>query len=198
MSHYQFAPSPTAGISEHDFVTWDDGFTYEEIQRIIALGDSIGLRDAKEVGSDNQSYRESQIAWIANNPESAWLYDKLAWITRQLNGQFYKFDLFGFHEDFQYTVYNGETEGFYDWHLDRGPSETGSPPRKLSLVMQLSDPYEYEGGELQILASNQAVSLIKKRGLIVAFPSFMLHRVTPVTAGQRRSLVIWATGPAFK
>jgi len=193
MSHYQFAPSPTMGTSEHDFVTWDEGFSHEEIQKIIELGDAIGLQDASV-----NDYRASQISWIGNTPETAWLYDKLAWITRQLNGQFYQFDLSGFYEDFQYTVYQSETQGFYDWHLDRGPTETGSPPRKLSLVVQLSDPYEYEGGELQILTSNQARSLVKKRGLIVAFPSFMLHRVTPVTSGIRRSLVVWATGPAFK
>jgi PKHD-type hydroxylase len=117
--------------------------------------------------------------------------------VRQLNGQFYKYDLQGFAENFQYTVYNGEAEepGHYTWHQDWNNSGT---PRKLSLVVQLSDPSEYEGGDLQIMSGAEPTTVDKGLGKVVLFPSFMLHRVTPVTKGIRRSLVVWVTGPAFK
>jgi PKHD-type hydroxylase len=70
--------------------------------------------------------------------------------------------------------------------------------RKLSLVLQLSDPSEYEGGELQTMSGPNHCAVDRQKGLIAAFPSYMLHRVTPVTKGTRYSLVVWICGPSFK
>jgi PKHD-type hydroxylase len=70
--------------------------------------------------------------------------------------------------------------------------------RKLSIVLQLSDPSEYEGGELQILTRKEPTSMQKKRGLITVFPAWTLHQVTPVIKGTRQTLVAWISGPAFK
>ena len=82
------------------------------------------------------------------------------------------------------------------WHQDYGGPLSIS--RKLSLVVQLSDPFEYEGGNLQIKTGQEEQNVRKQRGLIVAFPSYVLHQVTPVTTGSRQSLVAWVSGPAFK
>jgi PKHD-type hydroxylase len=120
----------------------------------------------------------------------------MAYIARQLNGQYYRFDLYGFLEDFQYTVYLGGEAGHYDWHIDAGASTVS--PRKLSLVLQLSDPSEYEGGELQFMTSSGITTVRKEKGFVVAFPSYTLHRVTPVTSGIRKTIVVWITGPAFR
>ena len=76
-----------------------------------------------------------------------------------------------------------------------GPDETSS--RKISIVVQLSDPLEYEGGELQISDGGTNRVCEKTKGTIIIFPSYLLHRVTPVTKGTRRSLVLWVTGPPF-
>ena len=199
MSLYQFAPTPTCGVSEHDFVTWENGFSTEEIKKIIEYGDNLTTSTASVFGdSDLKKVRRSQVAWIDNNPDTGWFYDRMAWIARQLNGQFFKFDLFGFVEDFQYTVYDEKELGHYDWHVDRGTLKDGMSPRKLSLVLQLSHEYEYDGGELQIMSGPNPQSVKKERGLVAAFPSYMLHRVTPVTAGVRKTLVVWTSGPAFK
>jgi len=201
MSNYQFLPSPTFGLGEHTFATWENGFSLEEIQKIIKYGDQLCLNQASVGGSNggvvDAEIRRSKTAWISCNNETQWLYDKLAFIARQLNGQFFNFDLYGFSEDFQYTVYESNDQGFYDWHLDRG-NQGGSPPRKFSMVLQLSDPYEYEGGNLEIMGGRNVSTVLKQRGLVAAFPSFMLHRVTPVTAGIRKTLVVWITGPAFR
>jgi PKHD-type hydroxylase len=70
--------------------------------------------------------------------------------------------------------------------------------RKLSLVIQLSDEEDYVGGNLELKFGKEPVILSKKRGTMLLFPYYVLHRVTPVTEGTRYSLVSWVTGPAFK
>jgi PKHD-type hydroxylase len=64
--------------------------------------------------------------------------------------------------------------------------------------VQLADPSEYEGGNLQVMTSGQPQTVRKQRGLIAVFPSYVLHQVTPVTQGSRQSLVAWVSGPAFR
>jgi PKHD-type hydroxylase len=196
MSVYQFAPSPDKSTNECLHAWWNDGFTAREIKDIISIGDDYALDDATVgTGVKNPEIRTSKVSWINNNSRTGWLYDRLAWIGRSLNGQFFDLDLYGFVEDFQYTEY---TVGHhYTWHMDKGP-ESKSSPRKLSLVLLLSDPSEYEGGDLELFTGVNPVALDKKKGIVHAFPSFVMHRVTPVTRGVRRSLVVWIAGPKFR
>lgn len=196
MSIYKFAPSPDKATNECLHAWWNDGFSAREIKDIISIGEDY-LPDSGTIneGAVNQDIRKSKVSWITQNSRSGWLYDRMAFITRQLNGQFFDFDLFGFVEDFQYTVYDAYGD-HYTWHMDKGRSST--VPRKLSLVLQLSDPSEYEGGDLEIFTTTSPVTLEKKKGILHAFPSFVMHRVTPVTKGIRRTLVIWVSGPKFK
>lgn len=198
MSFYQFAPSPDLATNEQNFATWVNGFSDSEIFQIINIGENLILKEAG-VGGENKEIneiRKSKISWISLNQETGWLYDRLAYVARQLNGQFFEFDLFGFVEDMQYTVYDSNSS-HYTWHMDKGPL-TGSPPRKLSLVLQLSDPEEYEGGNLELMTIADPIVTEKKKGLIYAFPSWVMHRVTPVTRGTRRTLVVWISGPKFR
>jgi PKHD-type hydroxylase len=111
-----------------------------------------------------------------------------------LNAQYYRFDLTGFGEPVQLTQYDQSENGMYGWHQDYG----GGISRKLSLVLQLTDPAGYEGGNLQVMTTGNPVNVRKQRGLIAAFPSFVLHQVTPVTQGNRQSLVAWVSGNAFR
>lgn len=197
MVAYFLAPPPSKATGEHSFVTWNDGFTEEELKQIDEIGSSLLINESSVGdGSTVESIRKSKNSWIPYNNESAFIYDRLGFIARQLNGQFFDFDITGFFEDLQFTIYNSD-ESHYDWHLDRGGVST-FPPRKLSLVLQLSDPSEYEGGELQFYTQQNPISLEKKKGLVVAFPSYTLHRVTPVTSGVRKSLVVWLSGPKFR
>lgn len=197
MSIYRFAAMPSFGIGEPPFVTWNETFSDEEIERIHQ---NASARKAEEAfvgdGEKEKDIRVSEVTWLDHSNDTDWLYDTLAFIANQLNGQFYKFDLFGFQEHMQYTVYDSEKEGHYTWHVDGGV-KTASV-RKLSIVVQLSDPSEYEGGDLEILNGSEPTKIDKKKGLIAVFPSYMLHRVTPVTKGFRKSLVIWVTGPSFR
>jgi PKHD-type hydroxylase len=201
MANYIFSPSPTFGISEHPFITWKDAFTDEEIDKIIAQCDLLPKTKATVGGGIDDGIseiRESEVAWVTFDDSTQWLYDRLAWLARTINGQFYKFDLYGFNEPLQFTVYDGDKESHYTWHVDSGITDSSSPPRKLSLVLQLSEPEEYEGGTLEVFTSSKPVEVAKQKGLITAFPSYTLHRVTPVTSGIRKSIVVWVSGPSFK
>ena len=198
MSIYNFAPYPA--FVEQGFTTWNDGFTDQDIARIIEIGESRKIERAA-IGDNNRDspdYRKSNVSWIDLREDSQWLYDKVGYIVRVLNGQFYRFDIFGFVEDFQFTIYEGEEGGHYDWHIDANPNGHNASPRKLSFVLQLSDPVDYEGGELQLMNSKDPLVIKKQKGFAVVFPSYMLHRVTPVTKGIRKSLVVWTAGPAFR
>jgi len=108
------------------------------------------------------------------------------------NEKYYKFNLSGINDSIQYSVYTGEDQGYYDWHIDAMRNHK----RKISAVIQLSDPSEYEGGELQV--QNGGVTVAEKaKGSFIIFPSWMTHKVTPVTQGVRKTLVLWVDGPAF-
>ena len=97
--------------------------------------------------------------------------------------------------DVQYTEYKGGQKGHYDWHIDTF-SKNGGFNRKLSIVIQLSDPSDYEGGKF--LFWNDEPEGFKERGSVLVFPSFRPHKVEPVTKGLRRSLVSWIEGPAWR
>lgn len=197
MSIYAFAPT-ISQEHNHPFISWDDAFTDEEIERIKSYAKTLPMQDAM-VDQDalpEKHIRKSKVAWISNTPEAAWLYDRMAFVARRLNAKFYNFDLYGFLEDMQFTLYEESDEAHYTWHIDM--SDTAVAARKLSMVLQLSDPSEYEGGELQTWTGAEPSTVDKKKGMIAAFPSYVLHRVTPVTKGTRYSMVVWVCGPSFK
>lgn len=200
MSNYIFAPNPPTEDENNPYVHWTNGFTPEELDKLEAYCDTLTVEKATisgyDKGVDYSTIRESKTGWISENPDISWFYGKMAYIARSLNAKYYRFDLYGFLEDFQYTVYVGGDNGHYNWHIDAGSTTT--TPRKLSLVLQLTDPEEYEGGELQLMASGEISTVKKERGFVAAFPSYVLHRVTPVTKGVRKTIVVWTTGPAFR
>jgi PKHD-type hydroxylase len=68
----------------------------------------------------------------------------------------------------------------------------------LSVSIQLTDPSEYEGGDLYLYDEDKGMLMNKSQGTLILFPSFVLHEVTPITKGERNSLVAWITGPNFK
>jgi PKHD-type hydroxylase len=204
MSFYSLQPFADVACKESLHAYWENGFSEDELNKIISIGENkittqgeeaiVGLMEGSGV---NTEIRRSRVAWF-NSDEASWLYQKLGWIARQLNGQYFQCDVSGFSDDLQYTIYDHTVEGHYDWHMDKGYASDGSPPRKLSLVLLLSDPNEYEGGDLELFAGNQTVKVQKTKGIVHAFPSYVMHRVTPVTKGTRRSLVVWLCGPKWR
>ena len=199
MTNYPFAPAISKG-RDPSFVFWENAFTEEELESIkeqaTALIVEPGSVNYNSSAGIRKSVREAKVSWINYTQESSWLYDRMAGVASSLNAQFYNFDLHGFVEEMQFTLYNGEEKSHYTWHVDK--TDTAPSTRKLSMVLQLSEPSDYEGGELQIWHAVEPVTINKKKGFIAMFPSYVLHRVTPVTKGVRCSLVVWVAGPAFK
>ena len=193
-----FPIAPFDCTQQLGYLLWR-AFSDEELDRIVAIGDEAEHISARVGGHEKpvEKVRTSKIAWINCNQDTTWLFEKLATIVRKANAENYRFDLSGFIDSLQYTIYDADDGrgGHYDWHID--PHGTGHPLRKLSLSIQLSDSFDYEGGELQVWGA-QKQTLNKERGLIHIFPSWMLHRVTPVTSGVRKSLVAWVSGPDWR
>ena len=102
----------------------------------------------------------------------------------------------GSQEKTQLGRYKSTDEGYYDWHMDAMPPQNGIQ-RKLSCVILLNDPSEFEGGILQFKGMEDQ-NVLDQRGSVIVFPSFIEHKVTPVTKGVRYTAVTWASGPSFR
>ena len=163
----------------------------EECRTVIGLGEALPRTDGRvELGE--AAYRVSHIAWIVPDTQTHWLFHKLGALFTQA-AQHYGFELTGFVDALQYTVYGAEQH--FDWHMDLGPGATSA--RKLSMTLQLSANEDYTGGELEFVNA-PAMHAARAIGAATFFPAYLAHRVTPVATGVRRSLVAWACGPIFR
>ena len=189
------------------WVYWDNWFSEEELKSLEDYCSSLTLTPGSVVDPDpekviNTTIRQSNIHMVYPTQDTQWIFQKLLSITEMVNKDFYRFDLYGF-EFFQYSEYYGSGDK-YDMHMDmimghEAKESNGlDVPRKLSIVMCLSDPADYEGGEFHIFQGNVPQVVEQKRGRLLVFPSWMLHAVTPVTKGVRKSIVVWVLGPKFK
>ena len=193
MTKHDFAKNPQE-IENYYF--FRDGLTDEEITKILQIADKK-KEISGGIGTDalvDQGYRNSKITWLESSNETKWIFDKLKGLVKTANNM-WNFDIVGFGEGLQVGTYLSENKGHYDWHLD---ADSNNSFRKISMSIQLSDPDDYDGGELQIYTRRNPITLPKMKGTIIFFPSFLLHRVTPVTRGKRSSLVAWITGPQFR
>lgn len=173
-------------------------FNQEEINKIIKLGETQAIKKAElENGTSNRSVRNCTMSWIEVEDESKDIFLKLSDIVNSLNDKFYKYDLTEM-ESLQYTKYDSKTTDFYASHSDDGYKFNLF--RKLSVSVQLSDPSEYEGGELVFYRNTLLENSIapKQIGTVIVFPSFVIHEVKKITSGTRKSLVTWINGPRFK
>jgi len=177
------------------FVWWEGGFKEQQLDWLQSKAKEAA-QAAMAGGSLNNEYRRSEINWLYNTEETRWVFETLEGIVSAVNADHFGFELTGFGEPLQLTNYCSSKQGKYGWHKDFG---NVGKNRKLSLVLQLSNPEDYEGGQLQLLGDTADIINIKKqRGHISIFPSWTLHQVTPVVKGTRQSLVIWVSGASFR
>ena len=136
--------------------------------------------------------RSSMIHWMNNEEYKDFLmpiYDIISRNVRMINDGMWRYNYEGYGV-FQYSEY---TEGdHFNWHIDQ--IEIKGESRKISFSIGISDESEYEGGDLGFKAAEEEDYYKIGRGDIIAFPSWMLHKVTPVTKGKRRVLVGWGEG----
>jgi PKHD-type hydroxylase len=180
------------------------GLAHNEI--LARTGDYGDKELTKDQVRDMKRKRNSDIVWLSE----PWIYKELQPYIEKANqnaGWNFKWD---YSESCQFTKY--KLNQYYDWHCDSWtkPYEKEGPQkgkiRKLSMTCQLTDGSEYKGGELEFDFKNydpnmrdeykhlvQAKEILPK-GSIIVFPSFVWHRVKPVTKGTRYSLVMWNLG----
>lgn len=177
----------------NDWAAAEGLFSADECSKIIEHCAKFKLSKAK--AGSLKKIRDSRIAFV-NPGGMEWVYSRITDVVKDANEKYFKFDLWGFQEGMQFTEYNAPA-GRYETHIDRN---FGAACRKLSTVLLLTDPDKYVGGELQLMLAgdNYPTPLTRTQGTLIMFPSFLPHRVTPVTEGQRHTLVGWITGKPFK
>jgi PKHD-type hydroxylase len=179
----------------NSFAYWKNAFSKEECKKIITIAKNKKLIKGTTIGENKSKVRDSKIVWLYPDDGMVWAFRRVTDIILDLNERFFKFHLFGINEGFQFTNYKAPS-GKYGKHVDRAMNMI---VRKLSISVQLTDPSKYEGGELCLLHDNDnPIIMDKEQGTLIAFPSFAVHEVTPVTKGERNSLVTWVTGDQFK
>jgi PKHD-type hydroxylase len=169
-------------------------FSPEECRRIVELpltGVEAGVQALENAGGRvDYAYRRTRERPVPPEPDYLWIYQRLAAVVRESNQKAYQFRL----NDFMtVTVLEYSPDGFFDWHMDLGTGIFAE--RKLSLVTFLTPPEEYEGGELCLMDGGEPLRLAQ--GTTIIFPSYLMHRVNPVTRGNRFTLVSWVHGPSF-
>ena len=187
------------GLSKKESMARTGGFVDRELSE-------------KEI-KDLKKKRNSDVTWL----DDKWIYKELHPYVEIANinaGWNFQWD---YSESCQFTKYS--TGQYYGWHCDSWQEPykrqdkadpTDGKIRKISMTVSLSDPSEYEGGNLEFDFRNNTdwdiqqrtgfkeCKEIRPRGSIVIFPSFVWHRVKPVTKGTRYSLVMWTLGWPFK
>ena len=189
----QYSPDPTA------FHTEEGLFNEMEIEWILNNHEDVPY-EAGTIAADRHvenNMRTSQIKWFRHDlhPKFDWIYNRLQQAIERANNLYWNFDLISMPEHIQYTEYYGGG-GHYDWHMDIGNQELSA--RKVSITVQLSRPDEYEGGNLEFLRGPDHEIASRGLGTVVVFPSFLLHRVSPIISGTRKSLVLWSGGRSYR
>jgi len=195
---------------------WEKAIPIPTCEKIIKIGlskndklGSVGFtqgRNPDELSTEEKNnllaLRNSNVSWI--DIQEKWLFSLVQEYVHEANissGWNFEWD---YTEEMQFTKYNPGQ--YYGWHADQQSSpyvdkEKEGKIRKLSAIISLSDPNDYEGGELEFDFGHGLIKTcnqIRKQGSVIVFPSFVYHQVTPVTQGIRYSLVSWHLGMPFK
>lgn len=174
-----------------NYVILHDVFSRSGLDKIEAMA-SLAYENGTVDGES--TIRRSKVTWLDANFENRWVYEALGERIISVNANHFHFDLFGFGEQIQLSKYDSQNLGYYDWHHDM----SADVDRKVSVTLQLSDPDSYEDGDLELFEVGGPVKTERTRGAMVLFPSYKMHRVTPVTKGVRHSLVCWLSGPPWR
>lgn len=172
---------------------WSGALSAEQCDEIIEICEKHPVQRATTFSSDNNPSRISKVRWVEDQMIGGMLWDYV-----QKANQVFGIDVEPY-TDIQYTEYHGSEEGKYDNHHDIDWGTDKGRDRKISITVQLSDPADYQGGYFNFTeCESPLISDITPRGSILVFPSYLVHSVSPVTKGLRRSLVSWFEGPKWR
>jgi len=163
-----------------------DAIVNNLVEELWLQGETVG-------GGINKKVRNVEQQVLPIN-DKGWPLTRILELAQQANNARFKFQLSGFLDIDAPMVMKYGKGGHYDWHTDLGNKVCH---RKLSFSLQLSDPKDYEGGDIEWIGSNVDKEAIRQKGVITVYPSFLPHRITKVTKGTRYAIVGWIHGPTF-
>ena len=171
--------------------TLNSGITGQILKYAESITDWQNIKQ-DYMGKQYQSVKAHKVPTNTNNIVEKHIVE--TFLT--FNQYYYRYDLVGTFE-IQFLKYN-KHDG-YDWHCDYGVSENPYAPRKLSMIIQLSNMWEYSGADVSLRDWHNREHLLSREcGNMVVFDSRVPHRVSPLTLGERYSLVAFAHGPEWR
>jgi len=172
---------------------WSSNLPDDIIEKIVSLAGETETATTFNDGDD--SIRSSRVSWMTQHD---WLRNNLFEYVDFANQNSFHFNIHK-QADIQFTEYHANEKGHYGLHHDVDWNSTGNFDRKISVTVQLSDPSEYEGGSFEFTETESPdIEASKAKGTVLVFPSYLQHKVNPVTKGIRRSLVAWFQGPRWQ
>jgi PKHD-type hydroxylase len=216
MAHNKIFNNPNErSMISYPWAFWDGAFNAEELDKVckyfteqgVERGTTVGKKDpitGEVIQEPNEKVRISDVKFYnydQTNENTLWIFQRINYVVDALNEQFFNYELNGY-DSFQYTEYQAFEGGKYDFHMDTimGKNKPANMPetRKLSVTLVLND--DFEGGEFYMNNGQEkdAELIPTGKGRLILFPSFLIHRVAPVTKGVRKSLVVWVNGPKFR
>ncbi len=179
---------------------WTGALTDAECDAIVQRAGLYPEADATVGFSEGKrsdlSYRTSSIRWLDPDREAD-IVSRIMSFVRRSNRTNFGVDIVA-PFDIQFTEYRAANNGHYDWHQDVWLESPRPYDRKLSVVVQLSPPEDYTGGEFAFFGLQNPEATFAPRGSLLIFPSYLQHCVHPVKQGTRRSLVTWVEGPCWR
>lgn len=189
-------------VLNYPFWYSEDRIPVEACEQIIEMGKNLDIEeagiytpDSKDKGMD-ATYRKTNVAWFPDAHPVEQIIQSYVSLANIETG--WNFTITN-KEPVQFGEY--KTRYFYNWHRDV-TNTPGTVNRKLSVSVNLSNPKDYEGGNLQIKSYWGTEVLetpidLRLQGTVIVFPSALTHRISHVKRGTRYSLVQWYSGPEF-
>ena len=176
------------------YQVWPCALSTEQVDRIIGIARFQPTEEATVFSAAEaiQSIRSCTVRWL----DDEWLRSLLWSYVEQANERAFNVAVEP-RSEMQLTEYAAHQFAHYDWHHDVQWNGQSGFDRKLSITVQLSDPDEYDGGDLEFdeLKTNAD---FRSKGTVLVFPSYLRHRIKPITRGTRRALVAWFFGPNWR
>ncbi len=177
------------------------GLSHSEVAAVLQAIKVDQMLPGRISGPDSANLdtgiRSGAVQWVSPDAVGLPVFSHLFTLASVANEERgWDFQLDGIAQALQAVRYSADAAEHYDWHVDWGPGNARL--RKITVVAHLSVEDSFEGGLLQITTGSNPISVGQAAGTVTVFPSFLMHRVTPVTAGCRLAAVCWILGPSFR
>lgn len=175
------------------------GLSADEVSLLLGAIDQERMRQGligSRGHSSDSTIRSGNVQWLGIDEIGAGIFSHLFTLAQVANRERgWNFTFVGPAPFLQATSYSGDAQEHYDWHMDWGRGALHR--RKVTAVVHLSSPADFDGGSLQLALGSTPLEAVQEPGTVTVFPSFLLHRVTPVTRGRRLGAVSWMLGTPF-